>query len=191
MSALLSPAAWGSRSGFVAAAQRRRAQLEVVPRLTAQISQRSFWTVLIATVVVGTTLLLMLNVTLQNQAFQLRTSAARAQVLKNQEADLQQQLTRTSSSAQLAQRAVDMGMVPDTTPGFVTVPDGTVVGDARPASGGGPYAGLRALPPTAAQPDAQAAPQATTQPQSPAQPQASPSVSASPTTTPQPTPSQG
>ncbi|QGF24230.1 hypothetical protein [Raineyella fluvialis] len=202
MSALLSPTL-GSRAGFLAAAQRRQAQLRVVPRIAAQVSQRSFWTFLLALVVVGTTLLLMLNVTLQNQAFRLRTLAAQAQVLKNEQADLQQQLSRRSSSGQLAQRALDMGMVPDTTPGFVMVPDGTVVGDAKPATAGGPYAGLRNSA-TAAQPQpstqppadatqAQSAPQA----QTTSQPQASPSSgSPSPASSPgtnQPTltPSQG
>ncbi|WOQ15850.1 hypothetical protein [Raineyella sp. W15-4] len=193
MSALLSPAAWGSRTGFAAAAQRRRAQLQVVPRLAARISQRSFWTLLIGVVVVGTTLLLMLNVTLQNQAFQLRTLAAQEQVLTNEQADLQQQLARTSSSAQLAQRAVDMGMVPDTTPGFVTVPSGTVAGDAKPATGGGPYAGLKSQATTAAQPQPSSQPSA----QSSASPEAAASSAASgspspSTPTPQPVaPTQG
>lgn len=166
MSALLSPAAWGSRSGLAAAAQRRRAQLQVVPRLAARISQRSFWGVLVAVVVVGTSLLLMLNVTLQNQAFRLRTLAAQEQVLQNEQADRQQQLARTSSSARLAQRAVDMGMVPDSEPGFVSVPSGTMVGDAKPATAGGPYAGLRTpvtpvtTQPPAGQPSASTTPQA-------------------------------
>lgn len=207
MSALLSPAAWGSRSGFAAAAQRRRAQLRVVPRLAARISQRSFWAVLVAVVVVGTSLLLMLNVTLQNQAFRLRTLAAQEQVLQNEQADLQQELSRTSSSARLAQRAVDMGMVPDSEPGFVTVPSGTVVGDAKPATAGGPYAGLRTpvtpvapvtAQPPADQPSASATPQAdgAAQPQLSAPPSPgtgaeSPSAS-TPTTDQQPVaPTQG
>ena len=131
------------REGFVQAAQRHRAQLRIVPELAAQLSQRVFWGMLIALVIGGTAVLLMLNVTLQNQAFELRTLAAEEQVLQNQEAAMRQQLTKRSSSAELAQRAIDRGMVPATAPGFLMLPDGTMVGDPQPATGAGPYAGLR------------------------------------------------
>ena len=131
------------REGFVQAAQRHRAQLRIVPELAAQLSQRVFWGMLIALVIGGTAVLLMLNVTLQNQAFELRTLAAEEQVLQNQEAAMRQQLTKRSSSAELAQRAIDRGMVPATAPGFLMLPDGTMVGDPKAATGAGPYAGLR------------------------------------------------
>lgn len=142
-SPVLGPRLREGRASFVEAAQRHRAQLRLVPEFTAQISHRMFWGVLIALVLSGTTLLLMLNVTLQNQAFALRTLAAEEQVLQNQEAAMQQELTQRSSSAELAQSAVDLGMVPATSPGFVMLPDGTIVGDPEPVVAGGPYAGLR------------------------------------------------
>ncbi|SDB80155.1 hypothetical protein GA0111570_101430 [Raineyella antarctica] len=172
MSALTSPVL-GVRGSLVEAAQRRRAQLRVVPVLTAQISQRAFWGVLIGVFIVGTTLLLMLNVTLQNQAFALRTLAAQEQVLTNQQAALEQQLTERSSSAQLAQRAIDLGMVPATEPGYIMLPDGTLLGDPKPVTGAGPYAGLRTPQTPAVQPSA--APTGVAA----AQPSAAPSAAAS------------
>lgn len=156
MSALTSPVLGSrlreGRVSFVEAAHRHRAQLRLVPEFTAQVSHRMFWGVLIALIISGTTLLLMLNVTLQNQAFALRTLAAHEQVLQNQEAAMQQELTQRSSSAELARSAVDLGMVPAISPGFVMLPDGTIVGDPEPVAAGGPYAGLR----TPAEPPAEA-----------------------------------
>lgn len=168
------------REGFVQAAQRHRAQLRIVPELAAQLSQRVFWGMLIALVIGGTALLLMLNVTLQNQAFDLRTLAAEEQVLQNQEAAMRQQLTERSSSAELAQRAIDRGMVPATAPGFLMLPDGTMVGDPEAATGAGPYAGLRTPVTPAAAPAAVAvAPVAT-----PAAPVATPATAAVPPSVP-------
>jgi hypothetical protein len=141
---------------FVEAAQRHRAQLRVVPDFTAQLSQRLFWGALLALVFAGITLVLMLNVSLQTQAFDLRTLAAQEQRLQNQEAVLQQQLAERSSSAELAQRAIDLGMVPATAPGFVMLPEGTMVGDPQAVGADGPYADLRT--PATPAPDPSAAP---------------------------------
>lgn len=142
-SPVLGPRTHGAHGSFTRAAQRHRAQLRVVPELTAQVSQRVFWGLLVSLVIVGTTLVLMLNVTLQNQAFEMRTLAAEEQRLLNHEAVLQQQLAERSSSDALAQQAIDLGMVPATAPGFLLLPDGTMVGNPKAAEGGGPYADLR------------------------------------------------
>lgn len=142
-SPVLGPRGHQAHESFGRAAQRRRAQLQVVPELAAQISQRVFWGVLIAVVLVSITLVLMLNVTLQNQAFELRTLAAQDQQLVNRQAVLEQQLAERSSSDVLAQRAVDLGMVPATAPGFLLLPEGTVLGSPEQAPGAGPYEALR------------------------------------------------
>lgn len=142
-SPVLRPRTRGAHDSFTRAAQRHRAHLQVVPELTAQVSQRVFWGLLVSLVIVGTTLVLMLNVTLQSQAFEMRTLAAEEQRLLNHEAVLQQQLAERSSSDALAQQAVDLGMVPATAPGFLLLPDGTMVGAPKAAEADGPYVDLR------------------------------------------------
>ncbi len=142
---VLSLPVFGAQEDYTGAKRNRGAKLRVVPALAAQVSQRLYWGALVAIVIIGTSLLLMLNVTLQNQAFELRTLEAEQQVLVNQEAALEQQLTERSSSAALAQEAIDLGMVPATSPGFVLLPDGTLVGDPQPVTGAGPYAGLKSV----------------------------------------------
>lgn len=142
-SPVLGPRGSQAQETFARAAQRRRAQLQVVPELAAQVSQRVFWGILMAVVLLGTTLVLMLNVTLQNQAFALRTLAAQEQQLVNRQAVLEQQLAERSSSDVLAQRAVDLGMVPATSPGFLLLPEGTVLGSPEKAPAVGPFEDLR------------------------------------------------
>ncbi len=132
--------------GKLADPPRRAAELRAVPRLAARMSSRLFWGLLIGIIVVGTTALLLLNVTLQNQAFELRSLHAQADELTNTQVDLERKIADRGSADQLAERATAMGMVPNTAPGFVLLPDGTIVGDPKPAAGATPAARASAKP---------------------------------------------
>ena len=147
-SRFLDPAAYDA--GDFADRPHRMVELRAVPQLAARMPQRLFWGALMGVILTGTTLLLLLNVTLQNQAFELRSLHAQADELTNSQFDLERRIADEGSADKLAERATAMGMVPNTSPGFVLLPDGTVVGDPRPAAGPGPYAS--------------AAPKATTRP---------------------------
>lgn len=84
---------------------------------------------------VGMAGLLMLNTTLQNQAFQSRTLDRQATELAYTQADLENQLAILAAPQELAQRASLQGMRPNPYPALLVVPGGKVVGRAKPVAG--------------------------------------------------------
>jgi hypothetical protein len=127
MSALLAPAWREERS----AGDR----LRVVPTPPARLARFPFLLVLIGLFAVGMTGLLMLNTSLQNQAFQARSLDREATALAYQQAALESQLDELNAPAELARRASALGMRPDSQPAFLVLPGGKVIGEARRVSG--------------------------------------------------------
>ncbi len=79
--------------------------------------------------------LLMLNTTLQSQAFESRTLNRRATELAYTQADLENQLDALAAPQELARRASELGMRPNPFPAFLVLPSGKVVGKPIPVSG--------------------------------------------------------
>jgi hypothetical protein len=79
--------------------------------------------------------LLMLNTTLQSQAFQSRTLNRQATELAYAQADLENQLDALAAPQELARRASALGMRPNPFPAFLVLPSGKVVGEPIPVSG--------------------------------------------------------
>jgi hypothetical protein len=79
--------------------------------------------------------LLMLNTTLQSQAFESRTLNRRATELAYSQADLENQLDALAAPQELARRASELGMRPNPFPVFLVLPSGKVVGKPIPVSG--------------------------------------------------------
>jgi hypothetical protein len=84
---------------------------------------------------VGMAGLLMLNTTLQNQAFQARTLDRQATELAYTQSDLENRLDIASAPQELARRASLMGMRPNPFPALLVVPGGKVLGKAKPVTG--------------------------------------------------------
>ncbi|MEJ5914840.1 hypothetical protein [Pseudokineococcus sp. 1T1Z-3] len=76
---------------------------------------------------------LSLNISLSHGAYHLHEVQARQQAAAEQRQALTETLERTSSPEELGRRAAGLGMVPAGAAGFVTLPDGTVVGEPVPA----------------------------------------------------------
>jgi hypothetical protein len=94
-----------------------------------------FILVLIAIFGVGMTGLLMLNTTLQNQAFQAGTLNRQATELAYTQADLESQLDRAAAPQELARRASAYGLRPNPYPAFVVLPKGKVLGKPKVVTG--------------------------------------------------------
>lgn len=109
--------------------------LRVVPGVPTRLARLPFVLVLIAFFGVGMAGLLMLNTTLQNQAFQFRTLNRQATALAYDQAALQAQIDQLSAAAELARQASALGMRPNPRPAFLVVPSGKVVGKPKPVSG--------------------------------------------------------
>jgi hypothetical protein len=91
--------------------------------------------VLIGIFGVGMAGLLMLNTTLQNQAFESRTLNRQATELAYAQADLENQLDALAAPQELARQASALGMRPNPYPAFLVLPNGKVVGKPTPVEG--------------------------------------------------------
>ena len=132
MSALLAPDL-GSRRA--AAPKRQGAELRAVDRPPARLSRAPFLLVMIGVFGLGMAGLLMLNTTLQNQAFSSRALNRQATELAYTQAALENQIDVLSAPPELARRASALGMRPNPYPAFLELPSGKVLGDPKPVSG--------------------------------------------------------
>ena len=130
MSALWAPLA--ARSGDTGRTGR---PLRAVTQPAARMAQFPFLLVLIGIFGIGMAGLLMLNTTLQSQAFESRTLNRRATELAYSQADLENQLDALAAPQELARRASELGMRPNPFPAFLVLPSGEVVGKPIPVSG--------------------------------------------------------
>ena len=140
MSALLAPnpriqGPKTRRSGASAAPTPERPRLRPLPSAPRRMARLPFLAVLIAAFGVGMAGLLMLNTTLQNQAFEARTLNRQVNELTYVQSDLEGQLDAVSAPASLAQKASTLGMRANPYPAFLVLPDGTVVGRAKVVKG--------------------------------------------------------
>jgi hypothetical protein len=110
--------------------------LGAVPRVPSRLARLPFVLVLIAFFGLGMAGLLMLNTTLQSQAFQLRTLNRQATALAYDQAALQVQIDQLSAPAELARQASALGMRPNPHPAFLVLPSGKVAGKPKKVSGG-------------------------------------------------------
>jgi hypothetical protein len=131
MSALWAPLA-GSRNEFRTTAR----PLRVVAQPAARLARFPFLLVLLLIFGIGMAGLLMLNTTLQSQAFQSRTLNRQATELAYAQADLENQLNTLAAPQELARRASVLGMRPNPFPAFLVLPSGKVVGKPIPVNGG-------------------------------------------------------
>jgi len=112
-----------------------RPSLRALPKPLPRLARVPFILVLIAIFGLGMTGLLMLNTTLQNQAFQSSTLNRQATELAYTQADLESQLDKMAAPQELARRASAYGLRPNPYPAFVVLPGGKVVGTPRPVTG--------------------------------------------------------
>ena len=109
--------------------------LKALPTVRTTLARFPFIVVLIAVFGVGMAGLLLLNTTLQNQAFQYRALKREATVLAYDQTTLQNQLDQLSAPSELARQASAIGMRPNPAPAFVVIPDGKIIGKPKRVSG--------------------------------------------------------
>ena len=132
MSALWAPA---EDPGRERGPSRGASPLRPVPAPARRLSRAPFLLVLIGVFGLGMAGLLMLNTTLQNQAFASRSLDRQATELAYVQSDLENQIDVLSAPPELARRASALGMRPNPYPVFLRLPDGKVIGRATPVSG--------------------------------------------------------
>ena len=109
--------------------------LRSVPALPERMARIPFITVLIAIFGVGMVGLLVVNTSLQNQAFESRALNRQAAQLVYAEAELQSQLNQVRTPEQIATKASALGMRANPYPAFLVVPSGKVIGERHRITG--------------------------------------------------------
>jgi hypothetical protein len=112
-----------------------RARLRAVPPPRRRLARFPFLLVLIGIFGLGMVGLLMLNTTLQDQAFQARSLNRQATELAYREADLRNRLDAAGAPGELARRASLIGMRPNPRPAFLVLPKGKVIGKPTRVTG--------------------------------------------------------
>ena len=129
-------ALWAPITGRRDEVKTTRRQLHAVTEPAPRLARFPFLLVLIGIFGIGMAGLLMLNTTLQSQAFQSRTLNRQATELAYAQADLENQLDALETPQELARRASELGMRPNPFPGFLQLPSGKVLAKPRPVQGG-------------------------------------------------------
>lgn len=92
-----------------------------------------FVAMVMALLVLGMIVLLLLNTALGQGAFELQNFQQQRQALSDQEQTLLQTVTEGQSPQVLARKAAMLGMIPVTSPVFLRLRDGKILGTALPA----------------------------------------------------------
>jgi hypothetical protein len=127
------PWSTGVARSRVLASVPRGPRLQVVPRV--QRARGSQFVILVAGMLVsGLIGLLLLNLSMQKGAFELARLQEQTGALRTSEQSLTFDLDRLESTQHLYRRAQALGMVPNSSPVFLDLTDGSVIGTPVPAS---------------------------------------------------------
>jgi cell division protein FtsB len=113
-----------------------RANLRLVsPMRVQKASNGIFVMFVLGALAIGMLGILVINTSLAQGAFQLGELRSQYGELARTEAMLTEEVAALSAPEALENQARALGMVPSTSPAFIQIPDGTVLGKPRPAKG--------------------------------------------------------
>jgi cell division protein FtsB len=131
MSALINQAR--SRVPRIAEAAVERARLTVVPRRSSRAARVPFVTLVSLLLVSGVAGLLLFNTSMQQASFTATAMEEQASLLDAREQSLQMELEKLRDPQRVAVQARAIGMVPPSSPAFLRLSDGKVLGTPAPA----------------------------------------------------------
>jgi len=129
MSALTAPRERETKAGS------SRPTLRAVPSSSRPLARAPFIVLLAAILVAGMVGVLLLNTSLQNQAFAVRDLQRQAAELGYERSALDAELDEVSSPESLALSAAKLGMRPNPYPAFVDLSSGGIIGNPRTVKG--------------------------------------------------------
>jgi hypothetical protein len=116
--------------------KRTRAHLTLVAPLSPDRASRgTFVMIITAVLALALVAMLVINTSLAQGSFTVQSLRGEFQALQQQEQALLEEVAAASAPIALEYRARELGMVPSSTPVFISVPDGLVLGKPRPAPG--------------------------------------------------------
>ena len=134
MSTLLDPHRVHPSRGVTGGTPLTKARLTVVPKAHQRRLRIPFAALVVITLGLGVVGLLLLNTSLQQGAFRMAAMSTRAASLLDRQQDLELRVEALRSPQRLAQRAQQLGMVPNLNPVFLRLSDGRVLGQPQPAT---------------------------------------------------------
>jgi cell division protein FtsB len=131
------------------AAAPRATALRLVPQRRSSAPRAPFITVVVLLLAGGLLGLLVLNTVLAQDAFALHALTKEQKELVDREQTLEREVETLRTPRNLAERARELGMVQGSTPAFLRLPEGTVLGAEVPAAApdGAPVDGADGLVP--------------------------------------------
>ena len=116
--------------------RRTRQNLRLVAPFRVRKASRGVFVIVLASLLgIGLLGMLLINTTLAQGAFTLSELKTTQAELSRTEATLTESVAALTAPIVLEQKARDLGMVPSTTPAFIEIPSGKVMGKAKPAPG--------------------------------------------------------
>jgi cell division protein FtsB len=119
----------------------KAAGLRLVRPVRSRARRAPFVVVVLTVLAVGLVGLILLSTLLQAQAFEAAKLDRQAATLETQQQSIAREVDRLQSPANVAERAISLGMVPPANPAFLRL-DGTVVGAPQPAESGNSIGGV-------------------------------------------------
>lgn len=114
-----------------------RPRLTVVPRMVSQAPRLPFLVLVVSVLAVGLVGLLLLNTSMERGAYQVTALRQQSAALGIQHQALQLKVAALEDPQEVAQKALDLGMVANLTPAFLDLGTGRVVGHALPGAPAG------------------------------------------------------
>ena len=116
--------------------RRTRENLRLVAPIRVRKASRGMFVIVLAsTLGVGLFGMLLINTTLAQGAFTLSEMRSTQAELSRTEATLIESVAALAAPTSLEEKARSLGMVPSSTPAFIQIPSGKVLGKPRPAPG--------------------------------------------------------
>ena len=114
--------------------QPRNRALRLVAPVSSRARKAPFVVVVLALVGMGLVGLILMSTVLQAQSFEVAKLNEQVETLKTRQQALNREVDQLQSPSNLANRALQLGMVQNANPVFLRLDDGEVVGKAKPAA---------------------------------------------------------
>lgn len=116
--------------------RRTRENLRLVAPIRVRKASRGVFVIVLASILgVGLLVMLLINTTLAQGAFTLSELRSTQTELSRTEATLIESVAALAAPTVLEEKARSLGMVPSSTPAFIQIPSGKVLGKPKPAPG--------------------------------------------------------
>ena len=124
----------GGARAFLPRLPLPRPQLTVVPKTSPRPARLPFAVLVIAVLSAGLVGLLLLNTSMERGAYQVTALRAQTAALSAQQQRLEQQVAALQNPQQVAERALNLGMVVNANPAFLSLATGKILGHAVPGA---------------------------------------------------------